>query len=185
MTTKQIYRPNPKPDSPHALFVDELLPGRSLFKAGSFHPQAQPHALFVDELLDDPLLRLDDCGLEPALRAFRASIVAEAPNNVATATALLKLGNLLRDVAEGREYTLNKATDAHRRALSLVATALSKEHSATLAIRFALADTLLLLKDSKGARAQYQAVLAVQSKQFPPPKTIGRTKELLAKLAEA
>ena len=159
VTTKQIYRPNPKPDSPHALFVDELL--------------------------DDPLLRLDDCGLEPALRAFRASIVAEAPNNVATATALLKLGNLLRDVAEGREYTLNKATDAHRRALSLVATALSKEHSATLAIRFALADTLLLLKDSKGARAQYQAVLAVQSKQFPPPKTIGRTKELLAKLAEA
>ncbi|KAH8071297.1 hypothetical protein JL720_11510 [Aureococcus anophagefferens] len=159
VTTKQIYRPNPKPDSPHALFVDELL--------------------------DDPLLRLDDCGLEPALRAFRASIVAEAPNNVATATALLKLGNLLRDVAEGREYTLNKATDAHRRALSLVATALSKEHSATLAIRFALADTLLLLKDSKGARAQYQAVLAVQSKQFPPPKTIGRTKERLAKLAEA
>ncbi|KAH8071344.1 hypothetical protein JL721_4316 [Aureococcus anophagefferens] len=150
VTTKQIYRPNPKPDSPHALFVDELL--------------------------DDPLLRLDDCGLEPALRAFRASIVAEAPNNVATATALLKLGNLLRDVAEGREYTLNKATDAHRRALSLVATALSKEHSATLAIRFALADTLLLLKDSKGARAQYQAVLAVQSNQFPPPKTIGRTK---------
>ncbi|KAH8051450.1 hypothetical protein JL720_15164 [Aureococcus anophagefferens] len=39
-------------------------------------------------LLDDPLLRLYDCGLEPALRAFRASIVAEAPNNVATATAL-------------------------------------------------------------------------------------------------
>ena len=30
-----------------------------------------------------------------------------------------------------------------------------------------------------------QAVLAVQSKQFPPPKTIGRTKERLAKLAEA
>ena len=45
-------------------------------------------------------------------------------------------------------------------------------HSPRTTAHTTTAATLLLLKDSKGARAQYQAVLAVQSKQFPPPKTV-------------
>lgn len=156
---KEIYRPSAKGDSPHALYIDGLL--------------------------NDPLLRVSDCELAPALTAFRASIVAEAPNDLATATALLKLGTLLRDVAEGRVYTLTRSIETHRHALGLVATSLGEKHSAALAVRRALIETCLLLKDSGAARDEYAQIIAVQNAMDPVPKSIEDNRAALRALQRA
>lgn len=139
---------------------------------GVYHPPEKAiseDALYVDALLADAELQLDDCGVAPALEAFRASIAAEHPNDLAAATALLKIGAMLRDVAEGRAYTLKTASEAQRRALHRAVSGLSKDHAVALAARRDLGATLALMGEAQQARAEYQAVLAVLEAREPPP----------------
>ena len=86
----------------------------------------------------------------------------------------------MRDVAEGRPYTLKIASEAMRRALNLAVEALDKEPSVALSARGELGATLALLKDDVGARAQYRAILDAQTKRKAPAPLVERTRALLA-----
>jgi Ca2+-binding EF-hand superfamily protein len=151
---------------------------------GVYHPPDKAiseDALYIDALLQDSELRLDDCGLEPALEAYRNSIAQEHPNDVAAATALLKIGAMLRDVAEGRAYTLKTASEVQKRAVHRAATGLAKDHALALAARRALGGTLALLDDKQGAREQFRVVLRMLEAREPacPPALVDEMRRLL------
>ena len=88
---------------------------------------------------------------------------------------------MLRDVAEGREYTLKTASEVQKRAVHRAATGLSKDHALALAARRALGGTLALLDDKQGAREQFRVVLRMLEAREPacPPALVEEMRRLL------
>ena len=88
---------------------------------------------------------------------------------------------MLRDVAEGRAYTLKTASEVQKRAVHRAATGLSKDHALALAARRALGGTLALLDDKQGAREQFRVVLRFLEAREPacPPALVEEMRRLL------
>ena len=138
----------------------------NIFRPPPPKPQSE-HALYVDDLLRDGGLRLKDCECEAAFKAFRESIQAESSNPVGIAFLLLKLGKVQRDIAEGLDYSLERAVETHRRAVELFAAELTTDHDVVLKARHSLALTLIAKGDTENARIELQEIIDLKFRDFP------------------
>ncbi len=116
-------------------------------------------AAFVAELLESSVVQRVVHPSAKAVLQRTLTALAQKDDPLATALALAKAGEVLKDAAEGRPKVFDVALDTIRVALALYAEGLGRSHHRTLATRLQIAETLAAKGDPESARRDFVVVL--------------------------
>jgi len=117
-------------------------------------------AAFVAELLESSVVqKVVHPNARAVLERTLSTLAQSDAGALATALALAKAGEVLKDAAEGRPKVLDVALDTIRVALALYGEGLGRSHHRTLATRLQVAETLVAMGRGEEGRGEFIVVV--------------------------